>query len=108
MEPNQGGDMPRITIDCSPDGDFEYDRYECHVKKNETMEWLCTGKGFYAIHLGWESPFDDICYQAPLGERISIRIPENARRGRYKYSVVVFDAFQERIFMDDPHFIIRG
>ena len=100
--------MPRITIDCSPDGDFEYDKYECRVRPNETMEWLCNGEGFYAIYLGWESPFEEMSFQKPLGERISIRIPEKPRWGRYKYSVVVFDAIQERIFVDDPHFIIRG
>jgi len=109
METQQGGVMPRITIDCSPEGNFDYNnKYECHVKPGETMEWLCIGKGFYSIYLGWESPVAKMIYQAPLGERISIYIPEDARWGRYKYSVVVFDADQERIFVDDPHFIIRG
>jgi hypothetical protein len=109
---NKGGDMPLINIEYSADGEFTYDKPSCGTRRDETIEWFCQGTGYYAIHIGWESPFDETTLettlQAPLGKRISRRIPSHARRGRYKYTVVVVDTDLKRIFVDDPEFIIKG
>jgi hypothetical protein len=105
---NKGGAMPLINIEYKGDGDYECDRANCRVRKNETIEWMCQGgEGFYAIHLGWDWPFEELTLSAPLGKRISLRIPKEARRGRYKYTVVVFDAENNEFFVDDPEFIIK-
>lgn len=100
--------MPRINIDCSPDGDFSYDKPECFASPGETIEWVCEGKGLYCLNFGWDSPFEKVNYEAPRGDRISIRVPDDARRGRYKYVVSVSDDIQRRIFSDDPWIIIKG
>jgi hypothetical protein len=100
--------MPLINIEYSADGEFTYNKPSCSTRRGETIEWFCHGEGYYAIHLGWDSPFDEITYQEKLGRRISIRIPDDARRARYKYTVVVVDTERKKIFVDDPEFIVRG
>jgi hypothetical protein len=104
-----GGDMPRINIDCSPDGDFDYGSNEvCVARLGETIEWVCEGEGLYCLNFGWDTPFDRVSYEEERGKRISIRIPEDARLGRYKYTIAVSDDAQRRIFSDDPWIIIKG
>jgi hypothetical protein len=105
---SKGEDMPLINISYTADGDFDYDKPSCSTRRGQTIEWFCQGEGYYAIHFGWESPFEYITYQAPLGKRISLRIPDEARRARYKYTVVVVDTDRRQIFVDDPEFIIKG
>ncbi len=100
--------MPLVNIQYTLDGEFAYDKPSCGARRRETVEWYCGGNGYYAIHLGWDSPLEEITYQKPLGTRITAPVPEGARRGRYKYTVVIVDTDLKKIFVDDPELIIKG
>jgi plastocyanin len=103
----KGGEMPLIRINYIGDNDFETDRAYCRVKAGETIEWECTGNGFYAIDFGWSWQLGPKTLTTQLGSRISVNIPKGFPPGIYKYTLVIFDTAKGEIFVDDPNFIVR-
>ena len=99
--------MPSIKIEVTADGDFKYDKRVCFVRRGETIEWICDGEGFFAVHIGWNSPLEKGRYRNGQGKRISAHVPKDAPKGRYEYFVAVFDPRSEQVWTDDPEFIIK-
>jgi len=96
----------RIVKVTFQSGKFEYDYPEIRIVPGERLIWQNTHSTHHiAIHIGWDSPLLQTSYQAGPGESIEADVPFNAPQGDYKYLVAIFDG--EKIWMDDPRFIIR-
>jgi plastocyanin len=84
-------------VQCTPD---------CiYVRRGQTIEWQCEKDFPFAIHLGYDSPFERAHHQAPRQELIRLNIPKETPRGRYKYVVALYDG--SRVWIEDPMMVIR-
>lgn len=84
-------------VQCAPD---------CvYAQRGQTIEWKCQGDFPFAIHLGYDSPFERVHHQASREEPIRLNIASDTRRGRYKYVVAVFDG--SNVWIEDPWMIVR-
>ncbi len=84
-------------VQCTPD---------CvYARHGQAIEWKCEGDLAFAIHLGYDSPFERVHHQAPRQQPIRLDITNAIHRGRYKYVVAVFDG--EKVWIEDPQIIIR-
>jgi plastocyanin len=103
---NQRKPETRTVTISMEDGNISYDKLCVFVEPEDTIEWACENDNYhFAVHIGWDSPLRKGRYRATKGKRISDRVPEDARPGRYKYFVAVFDG--ENIWTDDPEFIVK-
>ena len=84
-------------IQCTPDCII--------VHHGQAIEWKCEGDLAFAIHLGYDTPFDKVHHQAPQGQHIRLDIPTGKGRGRYKYVVAVTK--DGNVWIEDPIFIVR-
>ena len=102
-----------IRVFCK-DGDFEYEYNgkrsqfsTVWVHHGDTIRWVCENpKQYLATHIGFNSPFDKCRYRCEAGSHIQVTVTPTAQPGNYKYTVAVFDI--EKIWTDDPEFIVRG
>ena len=103
---NQG--IPKthtITISMQ-NGDISYDKLCVFVEPEDTIEWVCDNDNYhFAVHIDWDSPLGKGRYRAIKGNRIIDKVRKDARPGRYKYFVSIFDG--ENIWTDDPEFIVK-
>ncbi|MEI6613882.1 MAG: hypothetical protein WCL37_03215 [Chrysiogenales bacterium] len=84
-------------VHCTPD---------CvYMRRGQNIEWKCEGDFPFAVHLGYDSPFEREQYHAPRQQRIRLDLANDARYGRYKYVVAIFDG--EKVWIEDPQIIIR-
>jgi hypothetical protein len=84
-------------VQCTPDC--------AYVCRGQTIEWKCERDFPFAIHLGYDSPFERVHHHAPKQQRIRLDIAKNTPRGRYKYVVAVFDG--SNVWIEDPQMIVR-
>lgn len=83
-------------VQCTPDC--------AYVRRGQNIEWKCERDFAFAIHLGYDSPFERAQYQVPRQERIRLNIPKEIPHGRYKYVVALYDG--EKVWIEDPQLII--
>jgi hypothetical protein len=84
-------------VQCTPD---------CvYARRGQTIEWKCQENFPFAIHLGYDSPFERVHHQAPQKQPIRLNIPSDIPRGRYKYVIAVFDG--SNVWIEDPYMIIQ-
>ena len=68
-------------VQCTPD---------CvYARHGQAIEWKCEEDFPFAIHLGYDSPFEREYYQATRQQPIRLNIANDTHRGRYKYVVAV-------------------
>ncbi len=99
------------------DGEILYDKYCDSVRvyrvtaqKGDKIQWICEFGDRFAIHVGWNSPLDFISQDGPAGpksEPITGTVQEDAHFDEFKYSVAVWDVNENKIWTDDPRFIVR-
>jgi hypothetical protein len=110
----KGGNMPKPTDEAGSDVQvtivLEDAIVKCtpacaYLRRGQTIEWICQGNFPFAIHMGYDTPFEKEHYQAPPRQSIRLSIAPSHRYGRYKYTVAVFDG--ENVWIEDPELIIR-
>ena len=76
-------------------------------KKCDTVKWVCD-KAIkkFAIDFGWNTPFEEVCYQSSQGAIKPIFKDKVPAAGRYKYTVCAENTNGD-LLIDDPHIIIR-
>jgi len=101
--------MPLIRLDYMGGGEYECDKPSCYVNNEQTIEWECSEKVFFAVHLGWNWPEGEVTrHPDEKTGRITLSIGPEIPRGRYKYTFVVFDPNANKFFVEDPEFIVKG
>ncbi|UCG50725.1 MAG: hypothetical protein JSW58_11010 [Candidatus Latescibacterota bacterium] len=99
--------MPEVKISCV-DGDFSYSDQACYIeRKHKTVQIRCEQGYPFAVHIGWNTPFEKGRDRAKGGETIYLHLKKDALPGEYKYLVAVYDPKTEEIWTDDPYFIIK-
>jgi plastocyanin len=88
-------------------GDFTYNPQGLMVYRNDTVEWICDEGHAFAVHLGWNSPFEKCRYRAKKGQSVGPeKIRDDAPWDRYEYFVSVLET-DEKIQTDDPELIVK-
>jgi hypothetical protein len=85
------------VVQCTPDCIYAY--------RGQAIEWKCEKDFPFAVHLGYDSPFNRVHHQALRQQPIRLDIGKDTPRGKYKYVVAVFDG--NNVWIEDPHIIIR-
>ncbi len=76
-----------------------------HVHRGQAIEWTYFKKFPFAIHLGYDSPFEIVHYQMSGQNHIRLVIAKDIPLGWYKYSIALFDG--RKVWIEDPEFIVR-
>lgn len=97
-------DTKSVTVTIE-DGIVQCNPASAYVHKGQTLTWICK-EGFpFAIHLGYDSPFDEVHLQAHGKDGINLFTNNGTPCGRYKYVVAISDG--RNVWIEDPEFIIR-
>lgn len=99
--------MALVKIEYVGSGQYQCDKPVIYVDAGELIEWECRGKGHFCIHLGWDWPKQSMTH-ARRQDSILDLDTTGVPKGRYKYTIVVFDPTNGEFFVDDPEFIVRG
>ncbi|UCG50724.1 MAG: hypothetical protein JSW58_11005 [Candidatus Latescibacterota bacterium] len=95
-----------VKVGCV-NGDFSYSDQLCELKRGDVVE-ITSEQGYpIAVHIGWKTPFNKGRDRAPAGEKIELTVLSDAIPGEYKYLVAVYEPKKDKIWTDDPYFIIK-
>ena len=76
--------------------------------KGQVIDWECETEQPFTVDFNWESPFNEVAFQAKAGEKINASIPDLAPEGYFTYFVAIYDRRRGKVFTLDPDLIIRG
>lgn len=102
---------PKIIIFKVFNNEIVYTQNCCvKIYPGDSVIWKCSNKLKlpFAIHIGWDSPFEKESYQSidgtPIQATVDIDLPFG-RYGGYKYFVAVCK--DRKIITDDPELVVR-
>lgn len=100
-----------VTITVDANGNFTYENPLISVKPGDAIQWVCTNRVPFAIHIGWDSPLDQFRYQSdgrPIDAIVptpTVTKPYYGFPGKFKYAVAVY--YEGTVWTDDPEIIVR-
>ncbi len=94
-----------VSISFSREEGISCDPAVVTVCRGQEIRWRCDKP--FAIHFGWDAPWQGASLPGNERGEIVQRVEENVQYGRFKYFIAIWDAERKRIITEDPEIIIR-